>query len=84
MLHPGRDNPSELKPSPALYQTMPTKYDPEYYRANKERHQATMKAYYVEKKEERIAKSLAYYHAHRDEINAKRREKRAAAHIAID
>jgi len=52
---------------------MPTKYDPDYYRANKERHQATMKKYYAE-----------YYHAHRDEINAKRREKRAAARIAID
>jgi hypothetical protein len=64
--------------------TMPTKYDPDYYRANKERHQATMKKYYAEKKKERVAKQLAYYYAHRDEINAKRREKRAAGRIAID
>jgi len=64
--------------------TMPTKYDPDYYRANKERHQATMKKYYAEKKKERVAKQLAYYYAHRDEINTKRREKRAAGRIAID
>jgi hypothetical protein len=64
--------------------TMPTKYDPDYYRSHKERHQATMKTYYAEKREERIAKSMAYYHAHRDEINAKRRAQRAAARVAID
>jgi hypothetical protein len=63
---------------------MPTKYDPEYYLAHKERHQETMKRYYAEKKEKRIAKQLAYYYAHRDEINAKRRAKRAAARITID
>jgi cytochrome c553 len=58
---------------------MPTKYNPEYYLANKERHQATMKAYYTEKKDERMAKQKAYYQANKDEINARRRKKRTTA-----
>jgi hypothetical protein len=43
-----------------------------------------MRRYYLEKKDERIAKQLAYYYRNKDAINAKRREKRAAARTPSD
>ncbi|KAE9260003.1 hypothetical protein PR003_g34553, partial [Phytophthora rubi] len=47
---------------------MPTKYDPEYYSANKERHEDSMKRYYQVKRDERIAKQKAYSELHKEEI----------------
>ena len=50
-----------------------------YYQANKEKIAAQQAAYYQANKEKIAAYYAAYYRAHKDEINARRREKAAAA-----
>ncbi|KAG7375233.1 hypothetical protein PHYPSEUDO_002392 [Phytophthora pseudosyringae] len=64
--------------------SMPTKYNADYYLTNQERQRESMKRCYYRQREERIAKQLEYYRANKDQINAKRRERRAAARTPID
>ncbi|KAE8965594.1 hypothetical protein PR001_g28619 [Phytophthora rubi] len=61
---------------------MPTKYDPEYYSANKERHEDSMKRYYQVKRDERIAKQKAYSELHKEEIY-ERKKRKAHPHAAL-